>query len=393
MPQRRTPPNSIHHQHSYYLIALVNASMTAALFYFLYQSGESTITPISQDVAKDNILTTNTVSLALLQEQNAELSIKQLDLFDKVLNATAISLCSEKLKILKEQSPFRKWVENYRVKLDPRLIDEEHHLETARQLCKQAFMEILAEDSIFPNLLLNDNLEIILAPYYVLFGPASTGVYAPDTNMIGVIYKRDATIDTYKQALRNEYFAHQVMARNIKVGITTSFYRFSLLFLKLNGDINEKAVVKFEEAIQKDKEIIATYKKMLRKKNVAPNTQQKLNPLLNSANHYSPKVFVISENEFNMGIELNIITSPDENGYFTSGQNHPTHLPHFHGKKQGSVISYRYCEDDAPISKAKGLIADFIMQLDALKSKQGPYAAMPTARKLTELGSFIAEFP
>lgn len=370
-------------QNYYYGIAAGTLTLAfIAMIYRLSQNSNETVVTHSHASSNDEL--SSTLPFILQSQEIAFENIKANQLLE----------CESKLNYIRKQSLFPNWLQTYTVKVDPRLNDHENNIKKAQQLCKQAFQEIIAEESFFPNLFPPTlrNLEIILINANTAHNRDSIGVYSLKSNQIGIVYKPDNTIHDYKKALKNEFFAHQVAARNIINQLPVySSDDGANIFLKKSGKIDEAAVQKFELIFNTIKQSIEQYKRLLAK----PSTHEKnkRDTVIQLAKDYVPKTFYSDKEEFEMALKLHVITQPDEDGYYTSGANYPKHLPLSYGRKVGDKITYTHCKDETPESKAVALFADLTMQLNALESTNGPYYKKNKADKLNEFASSMSELP
>jgi len=300
----------------------------------------------------------------------------------------------EQLIRLRSQSPLNHLISSLPIYVNYNVEDDGFHLRQVQTNCQLAFKEMIEETSFFPHLLQTETITILLITPADAYDQNSKGIYDPTHDVIGIVYRRGATVSDCKNALKNEFFSHQVAARNKLNGIKTKDQSYiSLPCLDQNGGIDKAEFEKFKDAIEAGQNRIKYYRRLLNRKSLSNKARDELRKLQGSVNQYTPTTYSITLNQFKQALELGVLTEPDGNGYFQYGENHPKNLPLFYGQLHDGKVTYQHCRDNFSDEKMKAFIGDFIMRLEGLDSPDGPYGNMSKEKKLAEFGSFVSELP
>lgn len=150
----------------------------------------------------------------------------------------------------KKQPVTSEWIVKFNVFNDDRIEDTASFIQAENEKCRQAFLELLKEESIFPNIQPLNKFQIVLLPDTFL--QSSAGGYWNKGYTIGINYRRHLTIPEYKRIIRNEYFSHQVQMHNELNGVEVEDIKLlSIPFLNMNGTIDAVRLKRLEDSLNK----------------------------------------------------------------------------------------------------------------------------------------------
>lgn len=330
--------------------------------------------------------------LAIIWQQYQSSIDAKVDFLDFNPDSPNLSQCENELTLIRANSTFSSELNNFRIYADDRIKDESKNIDKEASKCRKAFEEMLNEESYLPNLLNSNKLKVALLPGSITGG--SYGIYSPKTTTIGIRYKRGTPLYLYKRYLRNEFFSYQVQTRNELNGLITEDPKKSpLLFLNRDFSINNKKLTQFEQALNNGREKVEYCKKYLLNYSADKDSSSPCETLLVLAADYKPNLYFMPGDGFQLALKYGLVTPLDENNKFHSGPNLPKHLPKGYGYKKNNEFVYCYAKDNSTLSKAIALVGDISTQFDALEDPDSPYVHLTKAEKLTEMASFISEYP
>lgn len=275
----------------------------------------------------------------------------------------------------------------------------------AFSLCDAALQEILKEHTWLPRgQLLKDlqenSLHVVLITPDLAYGSASMGSYSQLRQVIYIVYKPGLLKEDYKKTLLNELMTHLVIKTHQRCEISTFEKHEGIPFLKKDGLINQKLMRKFEQSIAEGVEQINKIKAIWirRKEKLSPTENYLLVQFLAAAKHYTPQTFHTPLLELGgksmllQAIKQGIYRQEGE--YMVPGPNFPKKILFSRGRIQGEYFVEHHTSNlKSAKGRAEGFLGDFDRMLTAINASEGPYAGQKKDVKLTEMGTFIAQYP
>lgn len=275
----------------------------------------------------------------------------------------------------------------------------------ALQLCDQALGEILSENSWLPRAqLLHDiqqrDLTIILQKAKH-DGDEYKAAYVAATETILMNYQPHLSKEMYKKSLLNELMSHLVAKAHRRCRIIPKNpNNMSVFFLRRDGTINPVLKNQLQLAIAKGIELINQMQKLWekRKEKLSALENDRLIKFLIAVKRYHPSAFRFPAalHKEAGGLDHLIKTGfyQQKGVYLETGPASPASMPYSFGRLEGDYYIFHHTNNiHSSKGKIQAFFIDFQQMQKSMHSPRGPYVHVDENNRLTEMATFIAEFP
>lgn len=276
----------------------------------------------------------------------------------------------------------------------------------ASSLCDEAIHDLLRENTWIPRGQLlddikNKRLKIFLSTPKASYSSSSIGSYDAQKQVIIVFYKQGLNKGDYKKAFLNELMSHLVTASHRRCGIAAqNINLLTMPFLKKDGTICEEQKKQLNEAIHTGINRVNSIKTLWerRKEMLSHEENHLLIQFLSAVKHYQPQTFqnLLSELGGEKGLKMEIDRKiyHRDGDVLEAGPNFPKGNPFFRGKIQGDRLIYHHTRNIHTVrGRIQAFLGDFTQIQTSIKSANSPYVHLGEDQRLSEIATFIAQFP
>ena len=236
------------------------------------------------------------------------------------------------------------------------------------------------------------NLNILLIPEK-LSALGDYAIYAPDTHMIGIIYRPGFPQAMCKYYFLNELFTHQIVIRNQRCIQTKNHHKMAIPCLNKQGKVDKVLENRYILSIDAGINRVKQFKINWQKNSFNSETQSFLKAVAN----YTPQTFY---SKITPELKLRIQKKVDSGewietvGYLQTNPEYiHEHEPFRVQMSNGYFIEQHTDNPNLINGKLEAFFKDFEQLLAAMENPKGPYFSLEHVDQYAEIGSFFAMFP
>lgn len=308
-------------------------------------------------------------------------------------NMMVSDTCLVELEWLKGRSVMTSdWLKKFKVSFASEITQEGFRRQV--NLLKRTFLELIHEPTYFPHIINPNTFTLNLLSQSEMdekFGIGCYGDYDLLNDAISIAYIHNGTVEQYKRRLRNEFFHHQIIFKNLFDGIQNeNKMLLATPFLTHDGQIAQNKVMNFTQALEAGAKRVKNLLLFFQDPSSRPELLDKAQRLVDLSTRHEPNIQRLSKSEFMQAIASGQLQKTGKNDLYysryLSGERKEVYI-----KDQDEYYELSNFDDSIKYGKASALLKDILDMKDALSSLPA-YQKETSLIQLTELASYYGEF-